>query len=436
MDMEHKVGIRYEDKYVMERRIALVPDHVKQLIAQGIKFEVVKSAKRIFADSEYENAGANLVDEVTDSQIVLGVKEMPIGYFQEGKAYIFFSHTIKGQSYNMPLLRNMMDSKITLIDYEKIADSEGRRLIFFGRFAGLAGMINSLWSVGQRWMEQGEDTAFLKLKQTHKYNSLEEVKAVVKEIGEFISENGLPERVSPLVIGITGYGNVSKGAQEILDLLPTEEITPEELLVLEKGNKFSNNKVYKVVFQEKDLSKPIESDKEFNLKEYYSNPELFESQFEKYIPHMTILMNCMYWDDRYPRIVTKDYLGKLFNDEQPKLMVIGDVTCDPDGSIECTHTGTEIEDPVFVYDPITRKYNMGFKGNGVLIMAVDILPSELPRESSQTFSDALIGFMPQIVSADYNDSFEDLNIPAEIKRATILHKGELTPDFKYLNEHL
>lgn len=434
--MEHKVGIRYEDKYVMERRIALVPDHVKQLIAKGIKFEVVKSAKRIFADSEYENAGAEIVDEVTDSKVILGVKEMPMGYFQEGKAYIFFSHTIKGQSYNMPLLQNMMDSKITLIDYEKIADDEGRRLIFFGRFAGLAGMNNSLWSLGQRLMEKGEDTAFLKLKQTHKYNSLEEVKAAVKEVGEFISENGLPEYISPLVIGITGYGNVSKGAQEILDLLPTEEITPEELLVLEKRNNFSNNKVYKVVFQEKDLSKPLEANKEFNLEEYYSNPELFESQFEKYIPHMTILMNCMYWDDRYPRIVTKDYLEKLFKDEKPKLMVIGDVTCDPDGSIECTHTGTEIEDPVFVYDPISRNYKMGFKGDGLLIMAVDILPSELPRESSQTFSDALIGFMPQIISADYKDTFENVKLPSEIKRATILHKGELTPDYEYLKEHL
>jgi len=146
----HKVGIRYEDKYVMERRIALVPDHVKQLIEKGIEFEVVKSAKRIFKDEEYLEVGAELVDEVTDSQVVLGVKEMPIGYFKEGKAYIFFSHTIKGQAYNMPLLKNMMDSKITLIDYEKIADDKGRRLIFFGRFAGLAGMINSLWSLGQR----------------------------------------------------------------------------------------------------------------------------------------------------------------------------------------------------------------------------------------------------------------------------------------------
>ncbi len=432
----HKVGIRYEDKYVMERRIALVPDHVKQLIEKGIDIEVVRSSKRIFNDDEFKDAGADIVDEVTDSQVVLGVKEMPIGYFKEGKAYIFFSHTIKGQSYNMPLLKNMMDSKITLIDYEKIADESGKRLIFFGRFAGLAGMINSLWSLGQRWNVQGLENCFLKIKQTHKYNSLVEAKAVIKEVGDFIAENGLPQSVSPLVVGITGYGNVANGAKEILDLLPIEEISPDELIGLKNRKDISNKKVYVVVFKEEHLSKPLEEGKDFDLQEYYNHPERFESQFEQYIPHMTILMNCMYWDDNYPRIVTKEYLKGLFADGNPKLSVVGDVTCDPDGSIECTHKGTEIEDPVFVYNPATGEPTMGFNGDGLLIMAVDILPSELPRESSQTFSDALIGFMPKIASADYNDSFEELDIPDEIKRATILHKGELTPDYKYLEEYL
>ena len=151
---------------------------------------------------------------------------------------------------------------------------------------------------------------------------------------------------------------------------------------------------------------------------------------------MTILMNCMYWDDKYPRIVTKDYLEKLFNGGQPKLTVIGDVTCDPDGSIEALHKGTEIEDPVFVYNPFTRKPKMGFEGEGILIMGVDILPSELPRESSRTFSDALISFLPEIVNTDFNVPFENLQLPPPVKRAMILFKGKLTPDYKYLNEFL
>jgi alpha-aminoadipic semialdehyde synthase len=282
----------------------------------------------------------------------------------------------------------------------------------------------------------GIDTPFLKIQQTHHYNSLEEAKEVVKEVGDFIRENGLPENVTPLTIGITGYGNVSNGAQEILDLLPVVEISPEELISLKNRKDISEKIIYKTVFKEEHLSKPLDPSKEFDLQEYYDHPERFESQFEPYIPHMTILMNCMYWDDRYPRLVTKDYLEKLYRSGTPKLTVIGDVTCDPDGSIEALHAGTEIEDPVFVYNPFTRQPAMGFEGEGLLIMGVDILPSELPREASQTFSNALIGFLPEIVNTDFNVSFENLKLPAPIKKAMIVFKGKLTPDYEYLNEHL
>lgn len=431
-----KIGIRYEDKYVMERRVPLVPDHVKELSKEGFEFEVVKSAKRIYKDDEFEASGATLVDEVTDSSLILGVKEMPIGYFKENNTYIFFSHTIKGQPYNMPLLKDMMDSKINLIEYERIVDEEGRRLIFFGHFAGLAGMINSLWSLGQRYKEFGIETPFLRIQQTHHYNSLDEAKQVIKSVGDEIKADGLPESISPLTIAVTGYGNVSKGAQEILDLLPVVELTPGELLELTTSGIISNHEVYKTVFKEEDLSKPIDKNVKFELQEYYQNPERFEDQFEKYIPHTTVLMNCMYWDDRYPIIVTKDYLEKLYKDGNLKLTVIGDVTCDPDGSIECTHKGTEIEDPVFVYNPFTRKPEMGFKGEGILVMAVDILPSELPREASQTFSDALIGFIPEIANAKFDVPFEQLDLPYPIKKALILHNGKLTPEYEYLKESL
>ena len=431
----HKIGLRYEDKYLMERRVALVPDHVKILIDEGIAIEVVKSEKRVFNDEEFADAGAILVDEVTDSDLILGVKEMPIGYFKKNKTYIFFSHTIKGQAYNMPLLKDMMERKINLIDYERIVNDQGQRMIFFGRFAGLAGMINSLWSLGQRFAELGIDTPFLKIKQTHKYNSLEEAKSVISEVGKYIATNGLPESVTPLVIGITGYGNVSKGAQEILDLLPVIELAPADLLQPLKRNA-PENLIIKVVFEDKHLSKPIEENQAFDLQEYYKHPELFEDQFEKYIPHISVLMNCMYWNDSYPRIVTKDYLEKLYQKGNPKLTVIGDVTCDPDGSIECTYKGTEIEDPVFVYNPVKREPTMGFKGDGILVMAVDILPSELPRESSQTFSDALVEFVPDIVKTDFSKPFNELTLPAPMKKAMILHNGELTPDYHYLLEYL
>ncbi|MBC8321210.1 MAG: hypothetical protein H8E34_10845 [Bacteroidetes bacterium] len=433
----HKIGIRHEDKYVMERRVALVPEHVESLNDMGIEFEVIRSEKRIFKDQEFEAAGAELVDEIKDSTIVLGVKEMPIDFFEDGKTYIFFSHTIKGQAYNMPLLKQMITKKVNLIEYERIVNEKNQRLIFFGRFAGLAGMINSLWSAGQRWKELGVITPFLELKQTHHYNSLEDAKKAISKVADNIIMNGLPTEIEPIVVGFTGYGNVSNGAQEILNMFPIKEITPDELVTtFSVGNKPDNSVIYKVVFKEKELSEPIDKSKEFVLQEYYDHPELFRSKFEQYIPRITILMNCMYWNDSYPKIVTKDYLEDLYKKGEPKLTVIGDITCDPDGSIECTHKGTEIEDPVFVYNPYTRKPTCGFKGEGILIMAVDILPSELPRESSQTFSDALVGFIPDIASADFNVPFEDLKLPYSIKRALILHNGELTPEYQYLNKYI
>ncbi|MDD4373128.1 MAG: bifunctional lysine ketoglutarate reductase /saccharopine dehydrogenase family protein [Bacteroidales bacterium] len=431
--MKYIIGIRHEDKYVMERRVALVPFHIRQLTKQGIRFEVQKSAKRIFKESEFEQAGAEIKDKIQHADVIFGVKEMPIDFFESGKTYIFFSHVIKGQSYNMPMLKAMMAKKCQLIDYEKITNDEGRRLIFFGRFAGLAGMINSLWSYGQRLKIQGIDTPFVKIKQSHLYNSLDEALKAVSECGLDIAKNGLPDGVGPVVIGFTGYGNVSKGAQEIANLLPSIEISPEQLLSMDL-EKLSKSIVYKVVFKEKHISEPVEENQDFELSHYYKHPEAYRNSFEKYVPRLSILMNCMYWDTKYPRIVTKDFLEELYANGEPKLKVIGDVTCDPDGSIECTHKGTEIEDPVFVYNPKTRAYKMGFEGDGVLVMAVDILPSELPRESSEAFSDALFPFVKAVAETDFGVDFDQLKLLAPLKRALILHQGELTPDYVYLKK--
>ncbi len=435
--MNKIIGIRHEDKYEMERRVAIPPKHASQLIKKH-KLEIIveKSAKRIFKNTEYEKAGALLTNDLSKAPVVFGVKEMPLSFFEEGKTYIFFSHVIKGQSYNMPMLKKMMEKKCTLIDYEKIVDEQNRRLIFFGKFAGLAGMINSLWSLGQRLKVQGIETPFVSLKQSHKYQSLDEAKEAISKIGMEIVKNGLPKEICPLTIGFTGYGNVSMGAQEIAQLLPIKEISPKELLELQDDPKLPQNVVYKTVFREEHLSVPKESTEEFDLQDYYAHPENYQNDFEQYVPHLSILMNCMYWDDRYPRIITKNYLEHLYKSSEPKLKVIGDVTCDANGSIECTHMGTKIEDPVFVYNPFTRKPKMGFDGKGLLVMAVDILPSELPRESSNSFGDALLRFVKEITIADYKVPFELLNLPEPIKKAVILHNGELTPDYEYIQQYL
>ena len=434
--MNNKVGIRYEDRFELERRVAITPALLKQLKEkEGLEFFVEKSAKRIFKDEEFVAAGAEIVDDVRPhAPVIFGVKEMPSGYFEANKTYIFFSHTIKGQSYNMASLKEMMENKINLIDYEKIANDNGQRLIFFGHFAGLAGMINSLWSLGLRLKAKGYDTPFAKLKQAYHYSSLEEVKAVISEIGFEIAQNGLPKELNPLVIGFTGYGNVSKGAQEIAGLLPIKEITPAELLEL-KGQDNPNNVLYKVVFKEKDLARRLDGS-EFELQDYYGHPEKYEGTFEQYISEITILMNCMYWDTRYPKLITKEYLEDKFDESTHSLLVVGDVTCDPGGSVECTYDCTLIEDPIFVYNPKTGEVQKGAEGEGILVMAVDILPSELPRESSEAFSSALAKFVAAVVRADYSKSFEDLDLPAPMKRALILHNGEFTPDFEYMKEYV
>ncbi len=431
------IGIRHEDKYLMERRTPITPAHAKQLIEnEGLKIVAQTSPKRVFPDTEYLKAGALIEKDLKACDVIFGVKEIPAEAFEEGKTYVFFSHVIKGQPYNMPMLKKMMEKACNLIDYECIVDDQDKRLIFFGKYAGLAGMINSLWSMGQRLKEYGyHDNAFLQIKQAQHYASLMEAKDAVSTAGRHIAENGLPQDLLPLTIGFTGYGNVSAGAQEIANLLPSKEITPEQLLKLKDRKQLPNNLIYKVIFKEEHLSKRRDGS-DFELPDYYANPDLYENDFEQYIPHLSILMNCMYWDTRYPRIVTKEYLKDLYGKGRPKLTVIGDVTCDPDGSVECTHKGTAIEDPVFVYDPITGNPTMGFKGHGILVMAVDILPSELPRDASITFADALFPFIKAIAETDYSAPYETLNLPAAIKKALILHMGKLTPGYEYINQYL
>jgi len=431
------IGIRHEDRYKMERRAPLTPKHVEKLI-KHYKLDVVveTSPKRIFKDEEYIKAGAKISNDLRKCSVIFGVKEIPDAYFEKDKTYVLFSHVIKGQKKNMGMLQKMMELKCNLIDYEKIIDEQNKRLIFFGKYAGFAGMINSLWSLGLRLKEQGIETPFLKIKQARSYHSLEQARNAISEVGQYIAENGFPKELRPFVIGFTGYGNVSSGAQEILGLLPVKEISPEKLLSLKERDKLPNNIVYKVIFKEKHLSSPIDKEKEFELQDYYANPEGYKNQFEKYVPHLTALINCMYWEKRFPKLITKEYLEKLYKKGNPKLTVIGDITCDVNGSIESTVKSTEIEDPIFVYNPFSNEISMGCKGQGIQVMAVDILPSELPRDSSNGFGDVLVNYVKPIAIADYDLPFEELDLPRAIKKALILHKGELTNDFKYLQQYL
>ena len=434
--MSNYIGIRHEDKYAMERRAPLTPRHVERLVKQKkVDIVVQSSTRRIFTDDEYIRAGAKVNGSMKDCSVIFGVKEMPLDFFEFEKTYVFFAHVIKGQKQNMPMLRKMMELKCNLIDYERVVDEQGKRIIFFGHYAGMAGMINSFWVLGLSLQELGYKSNLLKIKQAHQYHSLKEAKETISSVGQVIAEKGVLHDLRPFVIGFTGYGNVSLGAQEICGLIPVKEISPDKLLELKNRNKLPDNIVYKVVFHEEDLYERIDGGV-FDLHEYLHHPDLYRSKFETYVPYLSLLINCVYWDQRYPRLLTKKYLEKLFADGQPKLSTIGDISCDIEGAIECTMKTTEIENPVYVFNPFTQNISMGTKGEGIQIMAVDILPAELPRDASEGFGDVVVNYVKPIADADFDEHFDDLDLPRSIKKALILHKGELTPEYRYLESFI
>jgi alpha-aminoadipic semialdehyde synthase len=195
--------------------------------------------------------------------------------------------------------------------------------------------------------------------------------------------------------------------------------------------------VVKVVFKEEHIVRPISEDVTFELQDYYDHPEKYGPAFERFAPHLTVLVNCIYWNKMYPRLITKGYLKKSFqSDTQLKLEVIGDISCDIGGAIECTVKCSDTGDPLFVYDPLTGEAQDGVQGRGVVVLAVDNLPAELPAESSTNFGAVLLDLIPCIVHADYAKDFDDLDLPPEVKRALIVHNGELTPDYRYLHKFL
>jgi saccharopine dehydrogenase (NAD+, L-lysine forming) len=430
------IGIRHEDKYASERRAPLTPRHVKRLVEQK-KMDIVveSSGKRIFPDDAYRDAGAKIASDLKDCDVVFGVKEMPLDFFEPHKTYVFFSHVIKGQPYNMPMLKRMMELKCNLIDYEKVIDEQGKRLIFFGRYAGLAGMINSLWALGLRLKDYGYKSKLASLKQAKDYASLREAKEAISIVGQQVAEEGIPSELRPYVVAFTGYGNVSQGAQEILGWLPVKEITPEKLLGLHKRKKLPDNLIYKVVFKEEDMVERIDGSS-FDLIDYYTHPEKYKSKFDRYLPYISMLVNCVYWDPKYPRLVTKKDVKKLMASGRPKLTVIGDITCDVEGSIECTLKPATIEKPLYIYDPESDSISDGHKEEGMLMMAVDILPAELPKDASESFGDVLVNFVKPIADADFSEIFEDLELPRAIKKGLILHNGELTPEYRYLERYI
>jgi alpha-aminoadipic semialdehyde synthase len=432
------IGIRREDKNRWERRVPLTPEDAGRLIAErGFALHVQPSPIRCFPDERYAAVGAQIREDLSGCDLVLGVKEVPIPLILPGKAYMYFAHVIKGQPYNMPMMRHLLASGCSLLDHELATDEQGRRLLFFGRFAGLAGMIDTLHALGQRLEHEGIPSPFERIRMAHEYVDLAAAEAAMAEVAATIRTTGLDARIAPLVVGFSGYGHVSSGAQEILDLLPTETITAAELPGLRARPHQSRQCVYKVVFREADMVEPRAPGQKFELQDYYQHPEFYTGVFDRYTPHLSVLVNGIFWTEKYPRLVSRDFIARLYAEQRvPHLRVVGDISCDIEGSIEFTMKATDPEHPVFVYEPATGEIRDGVAGRGPVVMAVDNLPCELPAEASRYFSQQMHGMLAGVTAPDLGAPADRVGLPEPLRRSIIAWQGKLLPRFEYISAFL
>jgi alpha-aminoadipic semialdehyde synthase len=428
------VGLLRETKG-FEHRAPLVPSDVWWLIKRGVSVEVERSNNRVFKDSEYKKNGAAIVDKVHEAGLLVGIKEPRVHDLLSHKIYMVFSHTAKGQVHNMPLLKACLKKNITLIDYEKITDLYGTRLVFFGKMAGICGIVDSLHYLGKKLAWKGINNPLSMIRPAHEYDSLKDLKLAFEEVKQYIVRKGFPDTLSPFIVGITGHGNVSRGVQEILDLFDPVEIHPKNMLEFIQQQKKQRHRIYKIVFlrEEKFRSKEGQG---FYFEEYLRHPKKFESNLDVYLPYINILVHTAYWDSKYPRLVTKKTINSLSGKEPFRMEFIGDLSCDVEGSIEITHKTTSPNMPTFTYDPRKNKFRDGYRSEGITVLAVDNLPAELPGDASDDFSGLIRDYVYQIAAHGINDITKHMAIPAEIRNAVVTQNGRLTKGSSYLKKFI
>jgi alanine dehydrogenase len=429
------IGIRREDKNKWERRVPLIPGDIETLRARhDLAFVVQPSPIRVYGDEEYVAAGAEVGEDLTRAGIVVAVKEVPLDLLQARTAYLFFSHTVKGQRYNMPLLQRILDVGATLIDYERIVNEQNRRLIFFSLHAGYAGMVETLAALGRRLAAQGRPTPLQEIRPAHSYENLDSMKAHLGAIGARLAAE---DDGAPIIIGMAGYGNVAAGCREMLACLPIREIRVEELPAAAAAARATMGPLVLVTFREEHMVEPRSTEAHFVLQDYYQRPENYRGVFERHLPHLDVLVNSIYWDTPYPRLLTRKWARANWGSgKQPRLQVVGDISCDLEGAIELTTRPTLPDEPCYVAVPDSGELLPGVEGPGPAIMAVDNLPCEVPRESSEYFSRVLSEMIPALARADFRVGFESLLLPPHLKKAVIAHRGALAPDYRYLQEYL
>jgi alanine dehydrogenase len=394
-----KIGLIKEGKAPSDNRVALTPAQCKWINKNSDEMEMMvqSSPSRCFTDREYQAAGVEVKEDISECDIFLGIKEVPVDQLLPGKTYLFFSHTKKMQPYNQKMLRAILDKKITLIDYECLEHEDGQRIIGFGFFAGVVGAHNGMMAYGNR-------TGLYHLDRVYKQRSFREL------IHTYF---GL--RLPNVKIAVTGSGRVAHGILEIMNLMGIHEVEPDDYLV----RRFS----YPVYTQLKgaDLYENKISGKYSRL-EFHEHPELYRCKFLPYTEQTDILLNGIYWDKNGPRLFeSSDIKGENFI-----IQTIADITDDAGGSVPINLGDQTIENPIYGVDKITLKKTAPYLPGSIDIMAVGNLPNELPKDASRYFGEQLIKHV-----------LEDLvgNSSEILERATIVKKGELTLPFDYLKDY-
>jgi saccharopine dehydrogenase (NAD+, L-lysine-forming) len=394
-----KIGIVRETKIPFDTRVPLTPPQcsIVQEEFKGIRIYVQPSTHRCFTDESYNNAGITVQENLNECDLLLGVKEVRIETLIPDKTYLFFSHTTKKQEHNRKLLSEIIKNRITLIDYEMLTDLKGIRIIGFGRWAGLLGAYHGIRAMA---IKHG----YGKLQLPGDFSSLKNM-----------MNAGTAFHLPPVKIAVTGDGRVAGGAEEMMSAFGIQKIRVEDYL----QNKVLQEPVYAQLDPEK--YNKTKSGDTFELKHFFNNPHLYESDFLRFCDRTDLLIMAAFWDPRAPLLFTADQMRK----ENFKISVIADITCDLNGSIPSTVRTTTFEDPYYDFNPLNGLTEEPFsKNRNITVMAIDNLPNGLPREASDDFGHSIIkNILPLIIRHDPEKTLD---------RATITKKGLLTPAYSYL----
>ncbi|KAI8782365.1 alpha-aminoadipic semialdehyde synthase mitochondrial [Biomphalaria glabrata] len=446
-DQSQKImAIRRETVNVWERRAPLSPLQVRKLVKSGVKVIVQPSDRRAYSMKEYADMGAVIQEDMSEASLIIGVKVVPVDSLMREKTYAFFSHTIKAQEDNMPLLDAIFEKHIRLIDYEKMVDDKGARVVAFGKYAGVSGMINILHGMGLRLLALGHHTPFMHIGPSHNYRNTEMARQAVRDAGYEIALGRMPKSIGPLTFVFTGSGNVSQGAQEVFQELPHEYIEPEHLPKVSVQG--STSKLYACVVSRDDHYKRKDGGK-FDAEEFEKHPERYASSFSHDIaPYASCIINGIYWAPGAPRLITipdaKTLLQPTVAPWLPsspgcptlphRLLAICDISADPGGSIEFMRECTTIDRPFSLYDAEQNVDTESFAGDGVLICSIDNMPAQIPREATEYFGSLLLPYIDEMLKSNAKSPFDQYDCCPVVRNAVITSNGELTPNFKYIQE--